>query len=296
MSALAAAPESNDSKRRRRSKNERRGANEKCLDISHSFLAASSSTPRRRSGDDDNAIVERSARMMRLVLSLLLPWVSLAFVAPQTTFRRRSTVSFMARVSFESLSDVGYTTKVEKPLGVVFSDNEDPYFGLVVDELEPDMNGSKAGLKIGDQLVAVNGESVVGETFEYTMDFLKNSPSSLELQLYRGTVRQLYTIIENMNAFEDDADEEEEVVMDENYETTVFVEVEDEKPLSAGDVFNALKNIGNKLTEKDDDAYVPKKEEKKENKGLFGGLFSGETIQLEGDDAKGLKRQPKNRS
>lgn len=54
-----------------------------------------------------------------------------------------------------------------------------------------------------------------------------------------------------MNAFEDD-DEEEVVVMDENYETSVYVEVEEEKPLSAGDVFNALKNIGSKLTEKDD--------------------------------------------
>lgn len=210
--------------------------------------------------------------------------------------RPSSTAAFMSRVSFENLSSVGYFVSVDKPLGVVFSDNEDPYFGLVVDELDPDMNGAKAGLRKGDQLVAVNDESVVGEEFEYVMDFLKTSSGTLELQLYRGTVATLYTMLENMNAFQDE-DEEQEIIMDENYETSVYVNVEDyeEKPISAGDVFNALKNIGSKLTEKDE-SYTPDKEEKKEKKGLFGGMFSQETIQLEGDDAKGLKRNPKNRN
>jgi len=232
-----------------------------------------------------------SAMMRWTLLLLLLPWTSHAFVNPQS-FRRTSISPLcMARVSFESLSTVGYKVSVQKPLGVVFSDNEDPYFGLVVEDLEPDMSGSKAGLRVGDQLIAVNGESVVGEDFDYVMDFLKSSSGTLKLQLYRGTVRTLYTMLENMNAFDDAEDEEEEIIMDENYETSVYVEVEEEKPLSAGDVFNALKNIGSKLTEKDE-TYVPKKEEKK---GFFGGIFNQETIQLEGDDAKGLKGQPRNK-
>lgn len=185
---------------------------------------------------------------------------------------------------------------VKKPLGVVFSDNPDPYLGLVVDSVEKDMNGASAGIKVGDNLIAVNGESVVAEPFDFVMDFLKSSSGTLELQLYRGPVSQLFTTLTNMDAFVDE-DVEEEVIMDENYETTVYVEVEEEKPLTAGDVFNALKNIGSKLTEKDDDSYTPKvepeEEIKTEKKGLFGGLFTQETIQLEGEDAAGTKRYKK---
>jgi hypothetical protein len=207
----------------------------------------------------------------------------------------RNSALAMARVSLEKMQDVGFTTSIQKPLGVVFSDNEDPYLGLVVDSVEPEMNGAAAGIKVGDQLIAVNGEAVVGESFEFVMNFLRDSSGTLDLQFYRGTVRTLYTILDNLDAFQDE-DDEEEVVMDENYETSVYVEVKEEKPLSAGDVFNALKNIGNALMEKDEETYNPSAEGAKEKKGLFGGMFSQETIQLEGDDATGLKRQPKNRN
>ena len=232
--------------------------------------------------------------MMRWTLLILLPWASNAFVVSQT-FRRTSMTSFMARVSFENLSSVGYTTKVQKPLGVIFSDNEEPYYGLVVDEVDPNMNGVKAGLKVGDQLLAVNGESVVGEEFEFVMDFLKRLSGTLQLQLYRGTVRTLYTTLDNMNVLEDDDDDDVDVVFDENYESPVRIEVKEEKPLTAGDIFEGLKNIVTKITEKEE-SYIPGAEEKNENKGLFGGMFSGETIQLEGDDAKGIKGQPRNKN
>lgn len=89
----------------------------------------------------------------------------------------------MARVSFENLSGVGYTCSVEKPLGIVFGDNDDPYYGLVVDSVEKDMNAANAGIKVGDNLIAINGESVVGEDFDFCMDFLKSSEGVLKLQL-----------------------------------------------------------------------------------------------------------------
>ena len=129
------------------------------------------------------------------------------------------------------------------------------------------------------------------------MDFLKQATGMLDLQLYRGSVRSLYTILDNVDAFVDE-EEEEEIIMDENYETSVYVEVKEEKPLSAGDVLKALKNIGTALTENNEEVYDPaaKKETKEKKGGLFGGLFSQETIQLEGDDATGLKRQPKKRN
>lgn len=207
-------------------------------------------------------------------------------MVPQA-IRRTSTLK--ARVSYEGLATVGFSTQVEKPLGIVFGENSDPYSGLVVDEVDPDMNASAAGLKIGDQLLAVNGESVVGGDFESVMNTLKNAPTNLELKLYRGSVRTLFTVLDNMKLFEEEEEDGDvAVVMDENYESPVRIEVVEEKPLTAGDVFNAFKKIGSTLTEKRD---APPKQEKK---GLFGGMFSGETIQLDGDDASGLKRQKKN--
>ena len=229
---------------------------------------------------------------MRLLLLLLLPCASYAFVSPSCKARDFPPI-FMSRVDIEKAKDVGYTTSVQKPLGIIFSENEDPYFGLVVDSVEEDMNAAAAGIKVGDQLIAVNGEAVVGESFEFCMDFLKQATGKLDLQFYRGSVRSLYTILDNKSAFVEE--EEEEIVMDENYETSVYVEVKEEKPLTAGDVFNALKNIGAALTESKEEVYDPaaKKQEKEKKGGLFGGLFNQETIQLEGDDASGLKRQPK---
>ena len=193
------------------------------------------------------------------------------------------------RIPYENLVAVGYAIKVEKPLGVVFGENGDPYYGLVVDEVEEGMNGDDAGIRVGDQLLTINGESVVGDTLD-VMTMLKDSPVQMELQLYRGNVRSLFVALNNMTPLVETRrrEEEEIIIMDENYVSPVRVEVVEEKPLTAGDVFNAFKKIGTKLTESD--APPP---EKKEKKGLFGGMFSGETIQLDGDDAKGLKRNPK---
>lgn len=224
--------------------------------------------------------------MLRLSALFLLQ--SAAAFAPSTGWVR-TPVALEAVVAYENLSDIGYVAGVSKPLGVVFGENGDPFGGLRVDDVESGLNGGQAGLRVGDQLLAVNGVSVVGGDFDGIMDLLRSGADPLELQLFRGDIRQLYTILDNQNLIEEE-EPEEEVIMDENYESPVQInvaEVEDEEPLSVGDVFNAFKKIGGKMIEenKQKAAAAPKDEKK----GLFGGMFAKEAIQLEGDDASGLK-------
>ena len=84
-----------------------------------------------------------------------------------------------------------------------------------------------------------------------------------------------------------------EIVMDESYESPVRVNVEDydDSPLSVGDVFKAIKKVGEILTEEPETPASAEPQQKTEKKGGIFGLFQQETIQLEGDEAAGLKGQ-----
>jgi PDZ domain len=185
----------------------------------------------------------------------------------------------------DTLADVGYQVTVQKPLGVVFGENRAPFRGLVVDDVEPGLNGGVAGIRVGDQLMSVNGMYLVNADFDTVMDQLRNSPSPLDLQLYRGSISSLFTIVVNKNGMvdvdgddnddDDDDDEQDGIVMDENYEPPI-VTAEDygDNTISVSKVAGeAFKSIG----------------------GMFSGGFKSimtapskmnETIQLEGDDAK----------
>ena len=245
-----------------------------------------------------------------MILQTLLSLASVASIAsafsPSTPlFGYRSTTSLCA-ASYDDISDIGYDVSVSKPLGVVFGENGDPYNGLRVDGVDIELNGAAAGLRVGDQLVSINGNVVVGGDFDGVMSVLRDGPAQLDLQLYRGTVRSLYTIMdnrsdENPSAQEDDVDSEV-VIMDENYEApTIDISQYNTEPLGVGDVLNAFKNLGKQMIEKDEkveeapapffadavDAAPPaKQEEKKKSGGIFG-MFKQESIQLDGDDATG---------
>ena len=127
------------------------------------------------------------------------------------------------------------------------------------------------------------------------MDKLVGSSSDqLDLVLYRGPVSSLFTILSNQvgdELWEEENSEEETepVVMDENYESPVKVEVVEEKPLSFGDVFSAVQKIGKNLMEESEEEKMRKQQQKQEKKksGFFG--IGAEAIQLDGDDASGLK-------
>lgn len=207
--------------------------------------------------------------------------------------------------SYDDISDVGYAVSVAKPLGIVFGENENPFGGLVVDDVEPGMNGGSAGLRVGDQLLAVNGKSMVGASFDSVMSDLVASEGDLELQLYRGSIRSLYVILLNQQenskpstiqrpVNDDDNDNDDFVVMDESYESPVVIDVSqfEDKPLTPGDVLKAFKKIGSMITEGDGSTSAAPKEAAKPKGGLFG-LFGGdkqEDFFLDDEDASSLSR------
>jgi hypothetical protein len=193
-------------------------------------------------------------------------------------------------VTAEDLEEIGYKASVARPLGVIFGENPAPYGGLVVDDVALGLNGGAAGLKIGDQLIAINGDVVIGGDFDDTMDVLRDA-EILDLMLFRGPAKLLYQILDNQDTQpeEEDEDEDEGVMFDENYESPVTVPIPedyDDGPLTAGDVMNAFKKV---TSGKGGD----KKEEGEKKGGFFSGMFSKETVQLDGDDANTMKGPPK---
>lgn len=197
-----------------------------------------------------------------------------------------------------------YEVKIPKPLGVVFGENPDPFFGLVVDDVSEGLNGGRAGLRVGDQLLAVNQQVVVGKDFDSAMNVLQSEPKVLSLMMYRGPASQLFTVLANQleegeTIFdEEDGYGEEEVIMDENYESPVRIEVKEQKPLTPGDFVKAFGKLGSMLGESlkadpnegqsgDADATPPPKKKT----GFFG--IGGDTVQLDGNEARGY-RQEKN--
>ena len=192
-------------------------------------------------------------------------------------------------VDLDTVSDIGYDVSIEKPIGVVFGENRAPFKGLSIDNVESDSNGDIAGLKVGDQLMAVNNKSVIGYDFDRALSLIKGSSSPVELKLYRGTIKSLFTIVVNRRSddYNPDAEEEDDyeeegdvsdddMVFDESYESPVIMSAEDfgDDTISiSGVATEAAKSIGN--------IFSPQK-----IGGFIGKMFPQETIQLEDKDGK----------
>lgn len=224
----------------------------------------------------------KSIMRVSLLLLLIAP-LSSAFQAVSPI---RSSSALMA-ASYDDVLDIGYGVSVPKPMGVIFGENPDPYSGLCIDDVSEGLNGAVSGLRVGDQLLAVDGEVVIGKDFDSTMSVLQNAPANVDLVMYRGPVSNLFTILSNKLGDdellrEEEDEESEEVIMDENYESPVKIEVKPKKQLTPGDFFKAMGKVAESL--KDDPA---EKSEPKKKTGFFG--IGGETIQLDGKDATGLK-------
>jgi hypothetical protein len=209
--------------------------------------------------------------------------------ATNLAFTSRATTTQLFAVNYDTVTNVGFSVSISKPLGVVFGENRDPYSGLQIDDLSEGSNGETAGLRVGDQLLSVDGTVVVGKDFDSVMDELISGPADLDLVFYRGNVKSLYIDLENIQGDdiydEEEEEEEEAVIMDENYESPFRVEVTEDKPLSIGDFFKAGKKVAAMLMEPVPEPGAVKKEKK--NTGFFG--IGGESVQLDGDDANTLK-------
>ena len=247
-----------------------------------------------------NKQMKRSAVFLTVCLSGLSR-LSLGFVPVErrtiTFFPSPSTCSSLC-ATFEDIEGLGYTIEVEKPLGVIFSENSAPYLGLEVNDVEFGLNGAKAGIRVGQQLLAVNRKVVVGGEFDSIMDNMINSPNPMELTLFEGSVKELYfAISDDVDLGDEDANDDEEVVMDENYETPVVIDVEPgDEDLPDYDLGLAIKGLGvlgSRAMEMAKDTVkesLAKKEEeggeKKKSGGFFGSIFNQKTIQLEDGDGK----------
>ena len=232
-------------------------------------------------------------RLIFLLFCCLQQFVVLAFQqAARTTHIVAKRSSFRLRaVEYDQVFEVGYSVSVQKPLGIIFGENPDPYFGLVVDDVSEGLNGGMAGLRVGDQLLAIDGEVVVGKDFDSIMSSLQNGPSNLDLVMYRGPVASLYTILSNKlgeeESVRDDDEGEEPVIMDENYESPVRIEVKERKPLGPGDFVKAFGKLGKMVADDLTGGDAKQQGAPKKKSGFFG--IGGETIQLDGDDANTLK-------
>ena len=222
---------------------------------------------------------------MKCFLQILLFWmtpsIAQGFVLIPSTQAVRSwqTARFAAGVDLETLSDIGYFVSVKKPLGVVFGENRAPFYGLVVDAVDADAPGAAAGLRVGDQLMAVAGQSVLGQDFEAALGRLQQAASPVELQLYRGTATSLYTIVVNRRGedfVEEEEDDEVAIVFDESYESPVIMTAEE-----LGDDTISVSQVA-----KETAATIGTMLSPKSIGGFFGQMFSQETIQLEDKDGK----------
>jgi hypothetical protein len=211
---------------------------------------------------------------------------------------RQQTKSSTARsaVTYDDIKEMDgcYPASVARPLGVIFGENPEPYLGLVVDDVALGLNGGAAGLKVGDQLLSINRNMVIGSDFESTMDVLRDA-ETLDLMLFRGPAKLLYQVLQNQDTQPEEEEEEEDddegTMFDDDYESPVRVPIDDEAeedygPLTPGDVMNAFKKVTSGLSDS-----VEKDGTKK--KGFFSSMFSDETVQLDGDDANTMKGPPK---
>lgn len=93
----------------------------------------------------------------------------------------------------DSMDAANYVTvELEKPMGIVFEENEQEFGGIYVQSLK---EGSKAEgtLQPGDQLVAVSGKKVSGLSFDDALGAIVDDESpKTKLILFRGTPKQFY--------------------------------------------------------------------------------------------------------
>jgi len=95
----------------------------------------------------------------------------------------------------DSMNEVNYiTTKLTKPMGIVFEENDEEYGGIFVLSLnEGGIAEKDATIKPGDQLVAVNEKKVSGFEFDAALGTIVEADTEeTKLLFFRGTSAQLY--------------------------------------------------------------------------------------------------------
>mmetsp|Transcript_3281 Transcript_3281/g.4605 ORF Transcript_3281/g.4605 Transcript_3281/m.4605 type:complete len:215 (+) Transcript_3281:134-778(+) len=95
----------------------------------------------------------------------------------------------------DSMDSMNYVAvSLEKPMGIIFEENDDDFGGIFVLSLKEGGVAEENGvLKPGDQLIAVNDKKVSGLSFDDALGTIVESESKeTKLTLFRGTADQFY--------------------------------------------------------------------------------------------------------
>jgi len=86
------------------------------------------------------------------------------------------------------------SVELEKPMGIVFEENDEEFGGIFVQSLKEDGTAAKHGVVVaGDQLVSVGPEKVSGMTFDDALGKIVESETpKTKLVMFRGSAKQLY--------------------------------------------------------------------------------------------------------
>lgn len=93
------------------------------------------------------------------------------------------------------MDEANYVAVVlEKPMGIVFEENDDDFGGIFVQSIkEGGVADSNGVLMEGDQLVAVGTKPVHGLSFDDALGtIVDTSEGKVKLVLFRGGAKQLY--------------------------------------------------------------------------------------------------------
>ena len=119
-----------------------------------------------------------------------------------TTQRKRSQQFGVLMVSsgFSFQDGEQILVSVQKPLGILLEQDQqsndentsrESAPPIVVTEVDPNGSAGRAGIQVGDVLVAVQNASVETVELEYVLDFLQKCPRVVNLRLVRGGQQKL---------------------------------------------------------------------------------------------------------
>jgi C-terminal processing protease CtpA/Prc len=84
--------------------------------------------------------------------------------------------------------------ELEKPMGIIFEENDSEFGGIFVQSLKEDGIAAQNGLlQSGDQLVTVGTTNVCGLDFDEALGvIIDDDGDKTKLTLFRGTTKQFY--------------------------------------------------------------------------------------------------------
>jgi C-terminal processing protease CtpA/Prc len=84
--------------------------------------------------------------------------------------------------------------KLQKPMGIIFEENDDKFGGIFVATLKEGGVAEKNGvIKAGDQLVAVNEKKVAGMSLDDALGaIIATETPETNLVFFRGSAQQMY--------------------------------------------------------------------------------------------------------